>query len=151
LREEAMKALAALVLLVGLGLPLSDAQWTDADAESKLIALERIQKLQAFKARDLKTLDDMFDDAFVNVDLDGRTRTKAEILAYIQGVDSLRYTPDAMVVRLHGDTAIVTGLFQVSGVERGKPFSQRGRFVDTWLYKNGRWIALASLSTPTGE
>ena len=146
-----MRALASLVLLVCLGLPLSYAQGTDPGAESKLIALERIQKLQAFKARDLKTLDEMLEDGFVNVDLDGRTRTKADLLAYIQGVDSLRYTPDAMTVRLHGDTAIVTGLFQVTGVERGKPFIQRGRFVDTWLCKNGRWIEIASISTPQGE
>ena len=32
-----------------------------------------------------------------------------------------------MVEKMHGDTAIVTGLYRMRGVERGKQFLRRGR------------------------
>jgi hypothetical protein len=48
-----------------------------------------------------------------------------------------------MTVYLHGNAAIVTGVFQIKGVDHGKPFAQRERFVDTWLYKNGQWVSMA--------
>ena len=38
------------------------AQGQEADAESKIIALERVAKLQACEAKDLRTLDAMLDD-----------------------------------------------------------------------------------------
>jgi ketosteroid isomerase-like protein len=136
-------------LLAGLGTVQSVAQTShDPDIESKIIALENVAKVQAYKAKDTNTLYAILDDAFVEVDQEGRPRTKAGLLAYVQNTDSLQYGLKAMVVRLHGDTAIVTGLYTVKGVAGGKPFLQRGRFVDTWLQKNGRWVAIASLSTP---
>ena len=52
------------------------------------------------------------------------------------------------MVRVHGDTAVVTGLFQVIGVEDGKTFVRRGRFLDTWLVKDGTWLLTASISIP---
>ena len=146
-----MKTLTWVVLLVCLGTSLGYGQQDDPDAESKIIALERIAKLQAFEAKDLKTLDAQLDDAFVYVDSEGKLRNKAEILAYVQAANSLRFIVEAMVVRMHGDTAIVTGLYRMKAVEQGKPFDRQGRFVDTWLYKNGRWIAIASLLTPRSD
>jgi len=131
---------------------MSYAQATDnSNAESGLMALERIVKLQAYESKDLKTLDTILDDSFVQVDPEGRIVTKPEILEYVQAVDSLQYIVEAMVVKLHGNTAVVTGLYRMKGVERGKPFARKGRFVDTWLYKNGRWVAIAGLSTPSGS
>jgi len=50
-------------------------------------------------------------------------------------------------VELHGDTAIITGIFRTTGVERGKPFARRERFVDTWLYRSGQWVSISSLVT----
>jgi hypothetical protein len=55
------------------------------------------------------------------------------------------------VVHLHGNAAIVTGVFEIKGVDRGKPYAQRERFVDTWLYKNGQWVSIAGLVTRVGQ
>ena len=147
-----MKTLALLAILACLGMPTSYAQATDdADAESRLMALERIAKLQAYEAKDLKTLDAILDDSFVQVDPEGRLLAKAEVLEYVREVGSLQYIVEAMIVKLHGNTAVVTGLYRMKGVERGKPIARKGRFVDTWLFKNGRWVAIAGLSTPSGS
>jgi hypothetical protein len=52
----------------------------DGDAGSKVLALERLWG-QAAQLRDAKALDAIFDDDFVNLDIDGRLMTKAQTLA----------------------------------------------------------------------
>jgi ketosteroid isomerase-like protein len=123
---------------------------SDSDVGSKIVALENLWN-QAVEARDLKALDAILDDAFVNVDAEGKILTKAEVLADVKGSRGVRVSSEAMVVHLHGDTAVVTGIYQLSGAERGKPFVRRQRFVDTWRYKSGIWVSIASLATPLGS
>jgi ketosteroid isomerase-like protein len=106
---------------------------------------------QASAVKDLKSLNTIFDDAFVYVDRDGRLMTKAEVLADVKTSPALQFITESTVVHLHGDTAIITGTYRLKGLERGKPIVRRGRFVDTWQYKNGLWLAIASLSTPIGS
>jgi len=57
----------------------------------------------------------------------------------------------SMVVHFHGDAAVITGIYETKGVDHGKQFVRRSRFVDTWLYKNGVWKSIASLTTPIGS
>jgi uncharacterized protein DUF4440 len=97
---------------------------------------------------DMNALDSVVDDAFISVDQDGKVMTKAELFQFLRNTKSLRYLLEGIDVRLHGDTAIVTGLYRLSGFAADRPFMQRGRFVDTWMRRNGRWVAIASLSTP---
>ena len=121
-------------LLAGLGTVQSFAQTThDPDIESKIVALENVANMQAYHAQDIITLYAILDDAFVEVDQEGCPRTKAGLLAYVQNADSLQYALKAIVVRLHGDTAIVTGLYTVKGVAGGKPFLQPGRALRGYL------------------
>jgi hypothetical protein len=42
-----------------------------------------------------------------------------------------------MSEHVYGNTAISTGVFRATGVEGGKSYVRRERFVDTWIYKNG--------------
>jgi ketosteroid isomerase-like protein len=146
-----MRAWISAVLLVGLSLPLGFAQGRESDVESKIIALERIAKVQAYETKDLKTLDVMLDDEFSYVDAEGKLGNKTEFLAFVQATNSLQFVLEDMVVRLHGDTAIVTGLYRMKSVQGGNPILREGRFVDTWLNKNGHWVAIASLSTPVRD
>lgn len=98
--------------------------------------------------KDLKMLDEILDDNFVALDHNGALMNKSQLLAYIQGATSLRIVPGEMNVRLHGRCAIVTGVYQVEGRISGKTFVQRGRFIGTWIEKGGKWVEIASLSTP---
>ena len=36
----------------------------------------------------------------------------------------------------------------VKGVEGGKSYSRRERFVDTWLLKHGSWVCIGTDATP---
>lgn len=140
------------MVLMCLGSAMAAAQAADdPGVASNLIALERVGKMQAWQNKDVTALGAVLDDAFVYVDPEGKVLTKAEVLRQIKTTDSLQFTAQAITVKLHGKTAIVTGLYRMKGMEHGKPFVRRGRFVDTWLDKNGQWIAIASLLTPAGN
>lgn len=147
-----VRALMWVMVLACFGSTAGSAQeGHDSDIASKLMALERVGKMQAWQNKDVQTLSAVFDDAFVYVDPEGRELSKPELLAHIQRADLLQLIAEAMRVELHGDTAIVTGLYRMKGTERGKPFLRHGRFIDTWLYKKGQWVAIASLLTPDGN
>jgi ketosteroid isomerase-like protein len=128
--------------------------YTPADSESdvgaKILAMEHVW-VQAYMSKDPKALERILDDAFVNVDSDGKLQTKADVLAEVRTSTVLQFLTESMAVHLHGNTAIVTGIFLIKGVERGKPYAQRERFVDTWLYKNGQWVSIAGLVTRIGQ
>lgn len=47
-----------------------------------------------------------------------------------------------MKVRLHGDTAVVTGKTHTRGVSGGEPFDFQFQFTDTLVKDGGRWRLL---------
>lgn len=144
-----MRNALLLLFLVSVEICTSAAQVEqDRDAQSKIIALERLAKLQAMEAKDLKTLDGLLDERFQAVDPQGNLLTKVEALAFVNSTDSIRYALRGLMVRVHNGTAVVTGLYEIKMVLRGKLTMQHGRFVDTWLLSNGHWVAISSLATP---
>lgn len=139
-----------VTLLVGAGTLASYAAGdSDSDAAAKISAMEHLWG-QAYINKDSRALEKILDDAFVNVDTDGKTQTKAEVLAEVKTSSALQFLTESMVVHLHGDTAIVTGVFVIKGIDHGKPYSQRDRFIDTWFCKNGQWVTMAGFVTRVG-
>jgi ketosteroid isomerase-like protein len=122
----------------------------DSDSEAKILATQHIWG-QAYVSKDPKALERILDDAFVNVDSDGIVQTKAEAVAEVRTSTAVQFLTESMEVHVHGNTAIVTGVFLIKGVNAGKPYAQRERFVDTWLYKNGQWVSIAGLVTRVGQ
>jgi ketosteroid isomerase-like protein len=122
----------------------------DSDVQAKILAMQHVWG-QAYVSKDPKALERILDDAFVNVDSDGMLQTKAEVVAEVRTSTAVQFLTESMVVHLHGNTAIVTGVFKIKGVSRGKPYAQRERFMDTWLYRNGQWTSIAGLVTRIGQ
>ncbi len=51
-------------------------------------------------------------------------------------------------VRVEGNTAVVVGVNHVKGRdENGKPVDRRVRFTDTFIKRDGRWLAWATQGT----
>lgn len=83
-------------------------------------------------------------------DLTGRVLTKAEVLQEAFGsqdrkVVSMRI--DDINVRPFGDWAIVTGRTEAAGEYQGETAKVTLRFTDVFVYRNGRWQAVASQAT----
>jgi hypothetical protein len=146
-----MRKLLLIALLACAGSRLGYAQVeSHSDVQSTMVALENLWN-QAVEAQDLNALNRILDDGFVQVDWDGRILTKAGVLAGVKASHGFQLTSKSMVVHLHGDTAVVTGIYQMMGVERGKRLVRLQRFVDTWQFKDGLWMSIARLATPFGS
>ncbi len=144
-----MRRLRWAALLVCAGTLAGHAQAdSDADRQSKIVAMEHVWA-EAYRTKDPSALARILDEEFVCVSSNGRVFTKAEILSDVKTSDALQLLMDSTVVRLHGDTAVITGIFRTTGVAHGKPFIRRERFVDTWIYRNGQWVSVSSIVTPT--
>jgi ketosteroid isomerase-like protein len=116
---------------------------------AKITALEKAWN-QAYKAADRRALDAILDERIVLTNDDGSAQSKAEFLASVKPTDSQeqQITPESITVHVFGDVAIATGVFQAKGVEKGKRYTRRERFVDTWLRKGENWVCIATDATP---
>jgi ketosteroid isomerase-like protein len=122
---------------------------TNPGVQSKIIALEKAWN-QAYKLGDTRALDGILDDKIVLINDDGTVQTKAEFLAGVKPAKSQeqQVAPESINVHVFGTTAVATGVFRARGVEAGKPYVRRERFVDTWVYKDGKWVCVATNATP---
>ena len=138
-----------LALLCAPSVLVSAQNDANSGIQSKIIALEKAWN-QAYKLGDTRALEEILDDQIVLINDDGSIQTKAEFLASVQPAKSQeqQVAPASMNVRVFGNTAIATGVFRAKGVEAGKPYVRRERFVDTWVDKGGKWSCVATNATP---
>jgi len=119
-----------------------------SDAETQLIQLERAWN-QAEAGSNPSAITRLFENTLVYVDYDGSLKNKAE---YLRSVANPVSKPDhmrdeGMKVHVYGTTGIVSGIYRETGKEKGKPYTRRARFTDTWIKQSGQWKCVASQST----
>ena len=125
----------------------ASAQGTRSDQGGHILALDNSWN-RALETKDTKALDLLLADTFVSVDIDGSMETKRQFLT---GIKSPEYRPSQAVteqstVDVYGDSAVVVGVFRSKGVDKGKKYSNRERFVDTWVKINGSWKCVAAVT-----
>ena len=136
----AMLALGATALVRGGSKP--------ADDETQLIQLERAWN-QAEAVADSSAITSLFEETLVYVDYDGSLMNKAD---YLRSVSNPAAKPDhlydeGMKAYVYGTTGIVSGIYRETGVTKGKAYTRRARFTDTWVKRDGKWKCVASQST----
>jgi ketosteroid isomerase-like protein len=115
---------------------------------ASLIALERMWN-QAQVSRDATAIAAMIGDKFINTEYDGEVSNRGKFLADFADP---KFKPSLMNIQnvevaTYGSTAIVTGDYHTKGVYGGKPYEHFGRFTDTWVYENDKWLCVASHSS----
>jgi len=81
----------------------------------------------------------------------GQVTTKQETISARRS-GQLRYESmnvTDMVVRLYGDTAVVTARADVKGHQLGEDFSGPYRYTRVWVRRNGRWQTVSYQATVT--
>jgi ketosteroid isomerase-like protein len=123
-----------------------------ASTQTRIIALEKIWN-QAYKAADVKSLAALLDEQVIMINDDGSLMNKAAFLKTVTktNIQEQQIEPDTMSVRVFGVTAVATGVFRAQGSENGKSYVRRERFVDTWVFKAGRWLCVATDAVPIGR
>jgi len=144
---QKMIPLGAVLLIASVAFSVRGQGGANDDA-GRIQALELAWN-HALEAKDAKALDMLLGNNMLAVDIDGSVANKNEFLASIKAPD---YQPSQAVieqssVQVYGDAAVVVGIFRIKGMEKGKPYVHRERFVDTWIKTNGTWQCVATTST----
>jgi ketosteroid isomerase-like protein len=145
-----MKLLRFLLLIGAVFSSAAPKELPSSDVESKIIAMEKAWN-QAFKFRDTNAINAILDDDVVLVNDDGSLQSKAVFVAGIREAkpsEEQQVFPESLAVRVVGAVAIATGVFRTKGVEGGKPYLRRDRFIDTWINKGGTWVCVSASATP---
>lgn len=105
----------------------------------------------AVQRKDVAAIDRLLADDFVLVTGKGKVHDKAAVLESEGAVDLVyeRQDDSMQVVRLFGDTAIVTALLHAKGTDKGVPFEYRLWFSDVYLCTPTGWrYSFAQSSIP---
>jgi len=147
---NAKKAVWAVVSICAVSALLAaspDSNKAEAD-KRRVLTLENSWN-EAEKHNDSQAVEALLSPSFAYTDSDGTFMNKQQFLASIK---TLTYMPDQIVNEnmnawAHDRAVIVTGGYREKGIQKGKPYTRRGRFTDTWVEENGSWLCAASQET----
>ena len=136
--------LVTFLLSVNLAATFCAPQQTSESA-SKILALEDKWN-EAYKQGDVATMNSLLADDFIITVEDGTTFSKAGYIAHCGDTDNrvLISEMSDLKVRMHGNTAIVTGAYREKGTSKGRPYEYHDRLTDVWMMIDGRWRVIAS-------
>jgi ketosteroid isomerase-like protein len=142
--------IAAATLLAAAAI----AHASPEDDRAKVAALDT-EYQAAVKRNDAETMGRILADDFVLVLGNGKTYTRADLLESARSGKVVYEQQDedegTQIVRVWGDTAVVTARLWIKGVNEGAPFDRRLWFSDTYVRTPGGWryaFGQASLPLP---
>lgn len=103
---------------------------------------------EAFRTADADMLAAMLVEDYIHTNTDGSIIDKERWLRWIRSrheelansmLHITRYENSDVVVRLHGDAAVVTGINLSEGTRQGERFRSHLRFTHLWVYVDGTW------------
>jgi hypothetical protein len=148
-RASLMRTIGWLLVLVCATSPWVRAQKpAEIDAATAIRALEH-EWFEAQSHNDNRALDLIFDNALVYIEY-GKLVSKGDYLLRIRSAkpQPQQIVMEPMMLRAFENTVIVIGSYRETSVKDGKPWLRRWRFVDTWVYEQGRWMLVAAAAAP---
>lgn len=145
MRTLILTAVIALVSSAAFAQKPADA----GAAEKEIRQLEEQLRDAAVKA-DTAAFERLLADEYTSTNMNGLTRSKAEIIADLksgaQKTESVSL--DNVKVRTYGDAAVLTADRTTKSMLRGQDNSGRQREIRVFVKRNGRWQAVAMQTTP---
>ena len=130
--------------------PRPSFQSSDQDTIREIVDMER-QAKEATLHRDAEFTQRTLADDYVAITPLGQVTTKQEAIS-VRKSGQLRYEAmnvSDMVVRIYGDTAVVTARADVKGHQLGEDFSGPYRYTRVWVRRSGRWQTVSYHATVT--
>jgi len=120
----------------------------NASLESELREIDRAWT-EAYAARDIMALTDLFADDFIATDSSGEVLSKMDLIERIRlsSARFTRYEAGEFAVRsvfANGSGAIVTGRLTAEGEDNGEPCSFNQRFTRVYAKTDKGWKAVAA-------
>lgn len=129
-------------LLAALAVPLKAQEKSDA----AYIRSMELKWTESYKQRQVDILASLLAEDFVITVEDGNVYSKTGYISHTAEpgtrVEVAEMTD--LKVRLHGNTAVVTGAYHERGQSNGKRYEYRDRLTDVWMKSGGKWQVVAS-------
>ena len=148
-----MRLISILITVSLLTFGFDNAARADTTTQSskdteQILAIEHARN-EAILHADAAALAAMTSDDYTFITLRGELRTKAEI---VKGFASGAFKYESrqisdLVVRIYGDSAVVTGRSTQKGEENHKDYSGAYRFTRVYVRQHGQWITVALQTT----
>lgn len=143
-----MKYLICGLILISLAAAQTPQPAAYTSRVAQLMALERMWN-EAQVNLDAAAIANMIGDKFTNTEYDGEVSNRGKFLAEFADP---KFKPtimsiDNVQVEMYPNTAVVTGNYHTKGTYGGKPYEHFGRFTDTWVYQESKWLCVASHSS----
>ena len=129
-------------LAAGLAIPLMAQEKSD---EANIRAME-LRWTESYKQRQVQMLSSLLAEDFVITVEDGNTYSKMGYISH-SAEPSVHVEVAEMSdlkVRMHGNTAVVTGAYHERGESNGKRYEYHDRLTDVWMKVGSRWQVVAS-------
>src|SRR6266550_6306089 len=131
-----------LWLSMGFAIPLSAQEKDSANSIRKL----EEKWTESYKKRQIDILSSLLADDFVITVEDGNTYSKSGYISHSADpsvqVDIAELSD--LKVRIHGNTAVVTGAYHEKGKSNGKSYEYRDRLTDVWMKVGNKWQVISS-------
>lgn len=114
-------------------------------SEQEVRKLERAW-LDAYEKRDAEAMNAIVADDFTITFADGSIQRKPRIIESLKrpGGSSTKFYTENVESRAYGDTVVLIGLVTSEWKQNDKPMTDRSRYTDTYVQRNGRWQVVAS-------
>ena len=138
-----LSMMLAVCLVAGAGTAVEGQQ--KPDATETIRSLEK-KWTESYKQRRADILASLLAEDFVITVEDGHTYSKTGYISHT--ADSSVHVEVAEIsdlkVRMHGNTAVVTGAYHEKGESNGKRYEYHDRLTDVWMKVGGNWQVVAS-------
>jgi len=142
--------LAGALYLCGQAKPVKNfpATAVKPSVEQTLMQMERDWGAAEIK-KDYAAVERILADDWLGIDYSGNIVPKEQAIADLRSGTSTLASEvlGPMTVRVFGNTAVVTGSDAEKSTDRGKDSSGNYVWTDVFVFRNGRWQAVASQST----
>ena len=131
-----------LCLLAASGVSSLAQEKSDA---ATIRALE-LKWTESYKQHSIDILSSLLAEDFVITIEDDNMFSKAGYISHTADSSTRVQVAEMfdLKVRMHGDTAIVTGAYHEKGESNGKPYEYHDRLTDVWMKLGGKWQVVAS-------
>lgn len=139
------RLLILLLIITGVYSVHGQANKEISNSEQEVRKLERAW-LDAYEKRDAEAMNAIVADDFTITFADGSIQTKPRIIESLKrpGGASMKFYTEKVESRVYGDTVILIGLVTSEWRQNDKPMTDRSRYTDTYVKRNGRWQVVAS-------
>lgn len=131
-----------MLFLTSAGVAAQETEKSDAAA---VRALE-MKWTESYKERNIDILSSLLAEDFVITIEDGSVYSKAGYISHSADTSVQVEVAELsdLKVRMHGETAIVTGAYHERGQSSGKRYEYHDRLTDVWMKSGGKWQVVAS-------